>query len=147
MSRLKVWRTRKTIDPEYILILMVLLAFGLLLIVVMVPLVAHATACLLIEVPPQAVLSNYDGDTFSLFTFGPGGKVDIRVSNVDTPERKGHEPGWQEAKQFTEAWLAKGPFIVQTCGDKTLTRIEATVERNGEYLADALIKANLQKKP
>jgi endonuclease YncB( thermonuclease family) len=143
MSRLKSWWTRTTVDPEYILIAMVFMAFALLIIVALVPLMAHAGACLVIEVPPQAVTWVQDGDTFTLFNFAPGGAVKIRVSNVNTPEKK--EPKFEEARQFTRDWLAKGKFIVDTCGEYTFEQIQAVVTRDGETLAKALHAAGLGK--
>ena len=99
---------------------------------------AYAEACLSIDVPPQAVLRQFDGDTFTLFTFGPGGEVDVRVQDVDTPERTKKESGWAEAREFTRDWLNDGVFHVETCGVHTFGRIVAIVSRNGETLAEAL---------
>jgi endonuclease YncB( thermonuclease family) len=103
----------------------------------------HAAACLSIDVPAQAVLGNHDGDTFQIFSFQPGGVIKIRVQGADTPERK--EPKWAEAKEFTRQWLAKGAFKMLTCGQPTLDRIVAVVERNGRTLADDLKAAGLVK--
>lgn len=97
-------------------------------------------------VPPAAVLEQPDGDTFHLFTFGVPSTVEIRVQGVDTPERPTKtkpSPNFQAAKDFTKVWLAKGPFTVTTTGVRTLSRIVAIVERDGELLAQALIDANL----
>lgn len=105
--------------------------------------IASAAACLSIDVPPQAVIHQPDGDTFHLFSLIPGGVVKIRVQGVDTPER--HEPHWTEAKEFTRQWLAKGPFKLLTCGQKTLDRIVGIVERDGRTLAEELTEARLVK--
>ena len=102
---------------------------------------AYAGGCLVIDVPPQAVIGQPDGDTFHVFSFAPGGRVRIRVVDINTPEKT--EDGWDEAKQFTKDWLAKGSFRVTTCGKSTLDRIEGIVERNGETLSDALRQAGL----
>jgi micrococcal nuclease len=96
-----------------------------------------------VTVPPQAVLKVIDGDTFRLFTFSYGSGIDIRVQNIDTPERK--DPGYEEAKTFTSDWLMQGPFLVHTCGKQSITRIVAIVERNGQTLADALLLSGHQK--
>lgn len=99
-----------------------------------------------ILVPPSAVIAQPDGDTFHLFTFGVPSIVEIRVQGVDTPEKptkKRPSPNFAAAKAFTTAWLAKGPFLVTTTGVRTLSRIVATVERDGELLSQALIDANL----
>ena len=93
-------------------------------------------------VPPAAVIEQPDGDTFHLFTFGVPSTVEIRVQGVDTPERPTKtkpSPNFQAAK----AWLAKGPFTITTTGIRTLSRIVAIVERDGELLAQALIDAHL----
>lgn len=142
---MKAWWVRMAIDLEVILIVMVLVALGLLVMLVfMVPFAAHADACLIIDVPPQAVIGQPDGDTLHLFTFAPGGMVKIRVKDVDTPERG--QPGFEEAKAFTRAWLAHGVFQVSTCGAPTFDRIVAVVERGDETLAQALIRAGHQKR-
>lgn len=110
----------------------------------------HAGGCLIIDVPPQAVLQNNDGDTFTLFSLIPGGKQNYRVQDVDTPElsrKKGvpDEPGSREAKAFTKSWLASGVFRLTDCGKKTLDRNEGIVERNGRTLAQDLRDAGLAK--
>lgn len=144
MNSVKAWWARKIIDVELILIAMVIIAFGLLLVLVaMIPFSAHATACLIIEVPPQAVIGQPDGDTFHLFTFAPGGMIKIRVQDVDTPERG--QPNFDQAKAFTRQWLARGPFQVSTCGAPTFDRIVAVVERNNEILAEALVAAGFSR--
>lgn len=97
-----------------------------------------------ITVPPGAIVNQPDGDTFHIFTFGVPNRVEIRVDGVNTPERptkKTPSPGWLPAKEFTKAWLAKGPLTVTTCGERTMSRIVATVERDGHTLAEALIAA------
>lgn len=99
-----------------------------------------------ILVPPSAVIEQPDGDTFHLFTFGVPSTIAIRVQGVDTPERPTKNrpsPNFHAAKDFTKAWLAKGPFLVTTTGVRSLERIVAIVERDGELLAQALIDAHL----
>jgi len=107
----------------------------------LIPLKANAGGCLVIDVPPGAVVNQPDGDTFHVFAFQPGGVVKIRVEGVNTPEKK--EPGWAEAKAFTKAWLARGPFKVMTCGKPTIDRIVGSVERDGKSLAQDLIAHHL----
>jgi endonuclease YncB( thermonuclease family) len=144
------WQNWGSIDLA-LLVIIAISMIGLLIMVVLLPFKVHASACLVIDVPPQAVLHNNDGDTFTLFTVGPGGKQSYRVQGVDTPEisrKKGvpDEPGAVEAKAFTKAWLAAGVFHLTDCGKKTLSRNEAQVERNGETLGDALRKAGHEKR-
>lgn len=119
--------------------LIVLCLIGLSIMAAIIPFKAHAAACLSIDVPPQVVVGQPDGDTFHVFSFQPGGVIKIRVQGVNTPELNAH--GWAEAKAFTKEWLAKGVFRVNTCGRPTLDRIVATVERNGRTLAQDLIAA------
>lgn len=120
----------------------------LFLIPFLIPLKAHAGASMTIDVPPGAVLGNHDGDTFQVFNIVPGGVEKIRVQGVDTPEmskKKGvpDEPGAREAKEFTRAWLAKGPFRMSSNGTPTFDRIVWVVERNERTLAQDLIDAGL----
>lgn len=126
-------------------VLLVVLAIMMALVVMAGVLIiadsARAAACLSIDVPPQAVINQPDGDTFHLFAFQPGGVVKIRVEGVDTPER--NESGWADAKEFTRTWLAAGPFQLSTCGKSTLDRIVAKVSRQGHTLAEALKSAGL----
>ena len=149
---MKSWWARRY-QFEHIWLLFVLwVAFITILVVQLIDvLTARAEACLSIDVPPSAVVSQYDGDTFELFTFGSPPTVSIRVLGVNTPElskKKGvpDQPGSREAKEFTRQWLAKGPFHVSTCGTHTFDRIVAMVDRDGEVLADALIQAGHGKK-
>ena len=132
------WWKRNQPDPEWVAIILCVSAFILLIMVV-----GHvrAEACLSITVPPQAVLNVKDGDTFDVFNFAPGGKVAVRVKGVNTPERG--QTKFHDAKFFTEQWLAKGPFAINTCGKYTFERIEATVSRDGTTLAQELIALGL----
>lgn len=137
----------KHLDFESLLLGLTLMMLALLATLAMV-LSSHAAACLSVDVPPQAVLNNYDGDTFTLFTLGPGGQEKFRVEGIDTPElsrKKGEpdQPGALEAKEFTRRWLAQGVFTLTTCGKRTIDRTVASVTRNGEKLSDALRAAGL----
>ena len=148
-SRKNSWRDWLSIDL-FIFAIIVLCMIGLSIMAALIPFKVHAAACLTIDVPPQAVLHNNDGDTFTLFTLAPGGKQNFRVQGVDTPElsrKKGvpDEPGAVEAKAFTKAWLSAGTFRLTDCGKKTLDRNEAQVERNGKTLGDALRQAGYAK--
>ena len=107
--------------------------------------ISFAAGCLSIDVPPQAVLGNYDGDTFTVFSMQPGGQVKIRVEGVDTPEVTKHQPLSLEAKEFTRKWLAMGTFQIATCGKYTIDRIVGRVTRNGRSLAQDLRDAGLGK--
>ncbi len=136
------WDDRSNEAFELALIVMVLVSLLiLLLMVLLMPVAARAGACLSIDVPPQAVIGQPDGDTLHVFSFIPGGVVKIRVQGVNTPERT--EPKFAEAKEFTRDWLKRGVFQVTTCGKPTFDRIEAIVERNGQTLAEALTQAGL----
>lgn len=132
----------KHLDFESLLLGLTIMMLALLATLAMV-LSSHAAACLSIDVPPQAVIHQPDGDTFHLFSVTPGGVLKIRVQGVDTPERK--EPNWAEAKEFTRQWLAKGPFKLSTCGQSTLDRVVGVVERDGRTLAQDLTAAGLVK--
>jgi endonuclease YncB( thermonuclease family) len=124
-----------------IFILICLCLIGLSVMAILIPLKANAGGCLFIDVPPGAVLNQPDGDTFHVFAFQPGGVVKIRIEGVNTPEK--NQPGWAEAKAFTKAWLAKGPFRVTTCGKPTIDRIVGKVERDGKTLAQDIKDAGL----
>lgn len=138
----KNWWERGPLTFEGLLVVLVIMMLLLLAGLLTVNAV-HAAACLSIDVPPQAVLNNHDGDTFAIFAFAPGGVVKVRVEGVDTPELK--EPKGDLAKEFTHQWLAKGPFQLSTCGKPTLDRIVAKVSRNGRTLAQDLIDVGLSK--
>lgn len=86
MKRLEDWL-------DFLLFVACMVALAILLVVVK----ASAGGCLTIQVPPQAVLGNYDGDTFTLFSVQPGGAIKYRVQGVNTPEMTKKEPGAEEA--------------------------------------------------
>ena len=134
------WWERGPLTFEGLLIVLVIMMMILLAGLLTVNAV-RAASCLSIDVPPQAVINQPDGDTFHVFAFQPGGVVKIRVEGVNTPERS--EPGWADAKEFTRTWLAAGPFQLSTCGKSTLDRIVAKVSRQGHTLADSLKAAGL----
>lgn len=132
------WKDRSPITIELALFFLCCIALGFLFLI-LVATMARAESCLIIDVPPSAVVGQPDGDTFYLFNFAPGGRVKIRVADVDTPEHG--EPGFEEATAFTRDWLAEGVFRVTTCGKPTFDRIVAEVKRNGKTLAQALDEA------
>lgn len=141
---MKAWFQRNGSSIDLFVFLVVVGSMvALALLILFVPFTAHSAACLSIDVPPQAVIGQPDGDTFHLFSLVPGGVVKIRVEGVNTPERK--EPGWAEARVYTKYWLARGPFRVTTCGKPTLDRVVGTVERNGRTLAQDLLDAKLAR--
>ena len=132
------WWHRKQIDHVWFLFAVLVVMF---IIIFMQAVLSRAEGCLTITVPSGAVLNNYDGDTFELFTFTSPSSVRVRVLGVDTPEVKSRQPGSAEAKEFTRQWLAKGPFQLSTCGRRTFERIVGLVSRGDETLAQALIAA------
>ena len=136
----KPWQNWVSIDL-LIFILICLCLVGLSIMAMIIPFKANAGGCLVIDVPPAAVINQPDGDTFHIFAFQPGGVVKIRVEGVNTPEK--NQPGWAEAKEFTKGWLAKGPFRLTTCGKPTIDRIVGKVDRNGRTLAQDLIDSGL----
>jgi endonuclease YncB( thermonuclease family) len=92
-----------------------------------------------VTVDPRAIMKVVDGDTFHVFTFDVPNVVKIRVIDAETPER-GHA-GYEEAKEFTQDWLNRGPFQAVTCGQVTFDRIAYMISRDGENLANALKEA------
>ena len=53
--------------------LIVLCLIGLSIMAALIPLTVHAAGCLSIDVPPQAVVGQPDGDTFYIFNLLPPG--------------------------------------------------------------------------
>ena len=105
---------------------------------------AQANTCMTLDVEPQHIIGNYDGDTFTM-SLGALGHMIVRVEGVDTPERNKKQPHWEEAKTFTANWLTKGPFKMSTCFTLTLGRVVGNPSRNGRTLAQDLIAAGLTK--
>lgn len=144
------WWSRNQPDWEVLGFMATLVLLLLMILWMPVPVKAEPfdpDGCLIVQVPPGAVLREMDGDTIPLFHFGAGGQVKIRVQGVDTPERK--HARWNEARAFTREWLQQGPFVVKTCGQASLDRIVGDVYRyvDGEKdsLADALKDVGLDK--
>lgn len=84
-----------------------------------------------------------DGDTFVLWSLNVPPEERVRLLGVDTPEL--NQDKGAEAKAFTEAWLAKGPWRFMACKKDSFGRWLATVMRDGETLADALKVRGLAK--
>lgn len=84
--------------------------------------------------------ANYDGDTV---------RATFRIANIDAPEIQGQCDYERKlavrAKEFTRVWLAKGHVTIKQTGIDRSGRVLATVERNGEDLGEALIKAKLAR--
>jgi micrococcal nuclease len=103
------------------------------------------SVCLSLTVAASAAaadrgFSNYDGDTL---------RATFRLENIDTPEIKGACAAEKKlalrAKDFTQAWLAKGQVTIQQTGIDKYGRVLARVARNGEDLGEALIAAGLAR--
>lgn len=116
------------------------------LVILLVAVKARAASCLTMDVHPSQVLGNYDGDTFTL-SLGALGPMKVRVEGVDTPEITKKQPRSEEAKLFTQQWIAQGPFKLNTCFTLTLGRVVGNPSRNGRTLAQDLIAAGLTKAP
>jgi len=97
--------------------------------------------CLTLTLQPEHVKRVIDGDTFVLFHVGIKGEEHVRLSGVDTPEKK--SPGADEATAFTVAWLKQGPSEFTTCKRDDFGRLLASVVRGRESLSGALIESGL----
>jgi len=137
------WKDRTPLTIEMALAFLCIIALGFLFII-MIATRSHAATCLTVDLEPKHVLYNYDGDTYAI-NLDPFGIWHIREDGIDTPERNKKQPGWQEAKDFTWAWLYAGPFQLKTCFDLTLGRVVGSSSRNGATLADALKRAGHEK--
>lgn len=67
------WHKNSDYKQVWLILVLMVVLFALLFLQVILTYQAQAAACLSIDVPPQAVLNNHDGDTFTLFSFAPGG--------------------------------------------------------------------------
>jgi endonuclease YncB( thermonuclease family) len=102
--------------------------------------------CFIVSGTPVRVL---DGDTFvASVDLWPGlfYTVMIRVLDVDTPEMKGEtRAAGEAARAFAKTWLEKDDVLLAVgCGRPaadSFGRYLATVSRNGENLAELLIKS------
>lgn len=132
------------LDWEVLLLVLTVMFLVFLAVLIFLVGISDAATCMIMDIQPSQVIGNYDGDTFTL-SLGAFGSVNVRVEGVDTPERNKKQPGWKEAKDFTAAWLAQGPFKLTTCFGLTLGRIVASPSRDGTTLAAALRAAGHAK--
>lgn len=95
--------------------------------------------CLILTLTPGHVRRVVDGDTWIAYHVGVPPEERIRVLGVDTPERG--EPGYDEARLLTGAWLAVDTFTVRACRRDSFGRLLADVSRNFRMLSDTLIAA------
>lgn len=66
----------------------------------------------------------------------------VRVLGVDTPERG--QPGYEEARAYTESWAKAEAFRVLYCGRRDkYGRALATLSRQGSVLAQELLQRGL----
>jgi micrococcal nuclease len=103
-----------------------------------------ALAICLIALPATAAdrgFSTYDGDTT---------RAKFRIANIDAPEIEGKCTYERQlaikAREFTRAWLDKGHVTIRTEGLDRYGRVLARMERSGEDLGEALIRAGLARK-
>lgn len=100
-------------------------------------------ACLTAQLTSGHVWRVIDGDTFVLYAVGVPAEERVRVLNIDTPER--HQANYAEAREFTQSWLARGPFSITACRRDSFGRLLAVVDRPGDTLAHALTSAGFGK--
>ena len=91
----------------------------------------------------QAAVTNVvDGDTVDA-VIDLGFKVTttqrLRLARVDTPER--NQPGWAEAKNFTDSFLKGKQVIVRTTKVSKFGYYLAEIYVDGQNISDALIKS------
>lgn len=86
-----------------------------------------------------------DGDTFEArLSVWHGIEVieRIRILGVNTPEKRLKTmKEWVGAYAFTDTWLKRGPFMVESCERDSLRRALGKVYRGKEVLSDELIKS------
>jgi endonuclease YncB( thermonuclease family) len=98
-------------------------------------------SCLTILLAPGHVMRVIDADTFVLFHIGVPAEERVRVLGVDAAEIR--DTLGPAAKAFTLAWIAAGPFTVETCKRDSFGRLLGVVTRGADTLASALIQAGL----
>jgi endonuclease YncB( thermonuclease family) len=106
---------------------------------------AMQPTCLEVQLTPVHVARTIDGDTFILLAFGVPPEERVRILGVDTPElHDSLTTKAREARDYTRAWLADGPFTITTCKRDSFGRYLATVTRGTtDTLAVDLIRAGL----
>jgi endonuclease YncB( thermonuclease family) len=100
------------------------------------------------------LVSVHDGDTFKISLPCNKGvlcdNVDVRVQGIDTPEINSKDTcekkAAKQAKEFTQAFLAKGQIDLKNCDRDKYFRLLCDVKVNNTDLASQLIKANLAVK-
>ena len=100
-------------------------------------------ACLTVQLTPAHVLRVIDGDTFILYAVGVPPEERIRVLGVDAWERT--DSLGPAATAFTREWLARGPFLLETCRRDSFGRYLAIITRGADTLAAELVHAGLGK--
>ena len=92
-----------------------------------------------------SVVRVIDADTFIVSApiwHGVTATETVRVLGVNAPEVTGPTAAaGLAAKAFAAEWLGTGPVTLATCKRDAFGRALAVVTKNGETLADALIKA------
>lgn len=98
-------------------------------------------ACLTLLLSPSYVMRVVDADTFILHSVSVPPEERVRVLGVDAVELR--DSLGPAARAFTQEWLARGPFWVQTCKRDSFGRLLGIVWRGPDTLATALINARL----
>ena len=102
---------------------------------------AASTACLTVELTPQYVKAQIDGDTFSLYAIRVPPEERVRILGINAPERG--KPGAAEATAFTKNWLSLGDFTLTACKRDSFGRLLGTVTRGTDDLGKRLMEAGL----
>ncbi len=119
------------------------------IIVLSIVIMAMLSFCIISFAWPQRTIyvKNYDGDTFTAHAFG--GRITVRVADIDAPERADRRGRWpeqpwaEEARAAAAAWLAGERLRLiptGTSGNRLVARVRA---RGGRDLARALVRAGL----
>lgn len=102
--------------------------------------------CTTLQLDPSWVLRVKDGDTFVIRNAGITNSEDVRVCQaidgrkavcVNTPESD--EDGFLDARLFTTAWLAEGPFTLAACQRDSFGRLLGVVTRADSNLGQSLL--------
>ncbi len=97
--------------------------------------------CLSLLVPPAQVSRVVDGDTFDLFTVGVTPTERVRLLGVDAVELR--DARGPEARDSVARWLARGPFLLESCRRDNFGRLLAVVSRGADTLAMDLVRWGL----
>lgn len=105
--------------------------------------------CLTLAVEPGHVKRVLDADTFALYDVDVGGEVRVRVLDVDGYELIGGTDSTKAlaraGREFTRAWLARGPFALWACERDSFGRLLARIQRGQESLGEALVAGGFAK--